>query len=397
MQTRSLSSSFARCNSPVREAQPQTPLTSRPARQSASDVRIAPDEDLPSHKEGQKWASTKRLNHAMDRLLARLSVAGHEINKYTGTDYSGIEALRQEIREQEQLVKTQHEVVRAAKARFDEAQTLQMASNKEVVGLLERKNSWASTDLERYMSLIRSEHTNEQGVAAAREDLLAAERMLEDARSRLERRERAQYHEEQIWSDTIRRNSTWVTFGLMGFNVVLLLANIGVVEPWRRKRMVTEIKATMEEKAKPAHAVSPAETTAAIENDIDDVVITDVSMEQLEAVQKQEILAVAASADDFVGGCVTVAPLQAQADTNATAAAEVLLAVPTGSPTIFDRSGLFDSMNRTYLRLQTALLDLFSSRTVAIRRVDLTTAVLESLAISAALTASMTMLLLRHR
>jgi She9 / Mdm33 family len=46
------------------------------------------------------------------------------------------------------------------------------------------------------------------------------------------------YHEEQIWSDKIRRASTWGTFALMGINVVLfVVVQIGL-EPWRRKRLV---------------------------------------------------------------------------------------------------------------------------------------------------------------
>lgn len=46
------------------------------------------------------------------------------------------------------------------------------------------------------------------------------------------------YHEEQIWSDKIRRASTWGTFALMGINVMLfVVVQIGL-EPWRRKRLV---------------------------------------------------------------------------------------------------------------------------------------------------------------
>ena len=96
------------------------------------------------------------------------------------------------------------------------------------------------------MSLIRSEHVNDQAVREAKEAITAAENALEEARSQLEKRERAQYHEEQIWSDTIRRNSTWVTFGLMGVNILLLLLSLLIFEPWRRRRMVREIKATLE-------------------------------------------------------------------------------------------------------------------------------------------------------
>jgi sensitive to high expression protein 9 len=92
------------------------------------------------------------------------------------------------------------------------------------------------------MALIRSEHINDQAVREAKDAVANAENALEDARAQLEKRERAQYHEEQIWSDTIRRNSTWVTFGLMGVNIFLLLLSLAILEPWRRRRMVREIK-----------------------------------------------------------------------------------------------------------------------------------------------------------
>jgi sensitive to high expression protein 9 len=117
------------------------------------------------------------------------------------------------------------------------------------------------------MSLIRSEHINDQAIRQAKESVEAAEAALEEARTRLEKRERAQYHEEQIWSDTIRRNSTWVTFGLMGVNIFLLLLSLAILEPWRRKRMVREIKSALEaqlETQKLAVNTAPASLAPAV-------------------------------------------------------------------------------------------------------------------------------------
>ena len=135
------------------------------------------------------------------------------------------------------------------------------------------------------MALIRSEHINDQAVREAKDAVANAENALEDARAQLEKRERAQYHEEQIWSDTIRRNSTWVTFGLMGVNIFLLLLSLAILEPWRRRRMVREIKKALEAQHQIAMdaAASSAAATAlvpvsatqgltAIEEDIDRVV-----------------------------------------------------------------------------------------------------------------------------
>ena len=112
------------------------------------------------------------------------------------------------------------------------------------------------------MSLIRSEHINDKAVREAKDAVEAAENALEESRSYLEKRERAQYHEEQIWSDTIRRNSTWVTFGLMGVNIFLLLLSLLILEPWRRRRMVREIKTALEAQKVTAEAApTPTSTT----------------------------------------------------------------------------------------------------------------------------------------
>lgn len=204
---------------------------------------------LPSQNEKQRWQIAKRWSAVMDNVLARASVAGQHINVYTGTDYTGIEALRKEILAQEEQVRTQHLAVAVAKDAHAQARKKQTASQKEVVGLLERKASWSQADLERYMALVRSEHIDDQAVQRAAEELAASERQLEASRALVEKLERQQYHEEQIWSDTIRRNSTWVTMCLMGINIVLLLAQISIFEPYRRRKIVDQIEQALDHRA----------------------------------------------------------------------------------------------------------------------------------------------------
>jgi sensitive to high expression protein 9 len=104
--------------------------------------------------------------------------------------------------------------------------------------LLQRKHAWSASDLERFTSLYRSDHANEQAETAAQEALTGAERRAEEAAAKLGKSILARYHEEQIWSDKIRRMSTWGTWGLMGVNVLLFLVFQIGVEPWRRRRLV---------------------------------------------------------------------------------------------------------------------------------------------------------------
>lgn len=65
-----------------------------------------------------------------------------------------------------------------------------------------------------------------------------AEREAEEAAASLSKSILSRYHEEQVWSDKIRRMSTWGTWGLMGVNVLLFLIFQIAVEPWRRRRLV---------------------------------------------------------------------------------------------------------------------------------------------------------------
>ncbi|KAF2218637.1 Mdm33 family-domain-containing protein, partial [Elsinoe ampelina] len=203
---------------------------------------------LPSHTQSLRSEYSKRFQAFMDDMLAKAAVAGQRLNTYTGTDYTGIENIRRQIVELEKKVKALHDSVASAKDAYTTAHSAQISSQREVVSLLERKASWTPHDLDRYTSLIRSEHLHEQGVTQAKQKLAEVERALEEARTDLEKKERRQYHEEQVWSDTIRRNSTWVTFGLMGLNILLLVSNIGIVEPWRRRRLVREVKDALDQR-----------------------------------------------------------------------------------------------------------------------------------------------------
>ncbi|CAD0098950.1 unnamed protein product [Aureobasidium mustum] len=363
------------------------------------------EEALPSKHQEQRWHLSKRVQERMDELLAKAAVVSHKVNNYTGTDYSGIERLRRDIIDQ---VKAAHAEVNAAKVAYTTSYSQQAASAKEVVGLLERKHSWSAADLERYMSLIRSEHLNEQAVQAAKEHLANAERDLEDARGKLEKKERKQYHEEQIWSDTIRRNSTWVTFGLMGLNIFLLLANLVIFEPWRRRRIVREIKTALDEKTTMAPSLA-----SAVEAEVDKVV--EPVSQPLEKIEEQVVNTVETAAAEVIPEPTTeVAPdvqPEAMADSEISvgetplAAGQILPeeAVETNDPIAQvneaaenpvdepvqrpepenweERFALWKEILSAKLALYKAKLqDLFSDRQVTVKRIDVTTIALEGAA-----------------
>lgn len=89
-----------------------------------------------------------------------------------------------------------------------------------------------------------------------------AEREAEEAATQLSKSILSRYHEEQVWSDKIRRMSTWGTWGLMGVNVLLfLIFQIGV-EPWRRHRLVKGFEEKVIEALEKEKTMSPQDPPA---------------------------------------------------------------------------------------------------------------------------------------
>ncbi|PLB35207.1 putative mitochondrion biogenesis protein (She9) [Aspergillus candidus] len=194
------------------------------------------DGGLPSYMEDRRSQFAKQFSTMMDNLQSNVFVAGQRLNDLTG--YSSIESLKRDIHTQEDRLRAARSHVRSAKDAYASAINRRSTSQREVNELLQRKHAWSPTDLERFTHLYRNDHTNEVAENEAQEALSAAERESEEAAAQLSKSILSRYHEEQVWSDKIRRMSTWGTWGLMGVNVLLFLIFQIAVEPWRRARLV---------------------------------------------------------------------------------------------------------------------------------------------------------------
>ncbi|POS83437.1 hypothetical protein EPUL_005128 [Erysiphe pulchra] len=206
------------------------------SQKSDASIHHEPESDLPSEEAGRRLAVTKKFSHLMDRLQGNIFTASQRINDITG--YSGIEALKNQITVLEGNLQDAQDAVRAARLTYKTTVADRASSQREVTTLLARKDSWSPSDLERFTSLYRMDHSNEQAVQEAATRLADTEREVESASSQLRNTILSRYHEEQIWSDKIRRMSTWGTWGLMGVNVLLFFVFQFGFEPWRRKRLI---------------------------------------------------------------------------------------------------------------------------------------------------------------
>ncbi|PHH80132.1 hypothetical protein CDD82_1960 [Ophiocordyceps australis] len=193
-------------------------------------------EELPSAKDRRRAPLTQKFSHVMDNLQSRVLTASNTLNDITG--YSAIESIKADNESLEQQLADAQSRVRTARQAYKTSNTRRATTQRQVTTLLARKDSWSPSDLERFTELYRTDHVLEGEVAAAQEALNEAEIEEQSLSQRLSAGILKRYHEEQIWSDRIRRASTWGTWGLMGMNFVLFVVLQFVAEPWRRRRLV---------------------------------------------------------------------------------------------------------------------------------------------------------------
>ncbi|KAI4172901.1 MAG: hypothetical protein LQ343_003309 [Gyalolechia ehrenbergii] len=215
--------------------QNDSPLSTKPD-ESPSKTQPSSSPHLPSHTESLRSPLSRRLTKLLDSLQNSTLSATQHLNTLTG--YTGIESLKTSITAQEAHLQHARSALASARTAYTSAINNRSASQREVNSLLQRKHAWSPADLERFTELYRSDHANELQETQAHATLMQAEKEAEDAGAKLSESILKRYHEEQIWSDKIRRMSTWGTWGLMGVNVLLFLVFQLGLEPWRRGRLV---------------------------------------------------------------------------------------------------------------------------------------------------------------
>jgi sensitive to high expression protein 9, mitochondrial len=194
---------------------------------------------LPSFVESRRSALNARFSRFMDDLQARFVSASQTLSELTG--YTAIEHIKARNAQLENDLATAQADLRVARRAYQAVNERRATTQREVTTLLARKDSWSPPDLERFTVLYRQDHELETSAQRAVEQLKEAEadeaRLSAAVTSGILKR----YHEEQVWSDRIRRQSTWGTWGLMGLNVVLFIILQVVAEPWRRRRLMRGI------------------------------------------------------------------------------------------------------------------------------------------------------------
>ncbi|KAM3086240.1 sensitivity to high expression protein she9 [Clarireedia jacksonii] len=351
------------------------------------------EEELPSASDSRRHAMTKRFSHLMDHLQGNIFLASQRINDLTG--YSGIEALKERISVLEARVAAAQEGVRSSRQQYKATVADRASTQREVTTLLARKDTWTPSDLERFTMLYRMDHSNEQAVQEAAQRLADAEREAEVAAGQLSSSILSRYHEEQIWSDKIRRMSTWGTWGLMGVNVLLFLVFQFGFEPWRRRRLVAGFEEKVMEALEKEKALGLISEKQEAEDGVQmlPIDLSETNIEKEGPVSETELntdpvsAATASTISDDISSSTPSERVHEQEEEPEEAAAmetaESHIPTPSPSPTHMP----FFKQPFDYKNIEAwkeAALDLWSSRQVSIRKQDLTVIALESAAVGAA-------------
>ncbi|KAL9597313.1 MAG: hypothetical protein Q9219_005237 [cf. Caloplaca sp. 3 TL-2023] len=342
-------------------------------RHASTDSKPGSSEDtsspLPSHTESLRSPLSRRLTHLLDTFQASAVSATQQLNTLTG--YTGIESLKSSISAQETHLERTRSALAAARTAYTSAINSRSASQREVNALLQRKHAWSPQDLERFTELYRNDHANELQESQAHDTLVTVEKEAEDAGARLSESILKRYHEEQIWSDKIRRMSTWGTWGLMGVNVLLFLVFQIGVEPWRRKRLVKgfeeKVREALEEERKIDLAVNVSADKAVESNVYEKIGIPEKLDEHV-----LESMVDTARRDEGGEGRVEIAsaiPVDVEVATNEM---EMLVDQEIEEEILSEKGRM--------AVLKAGFEDLFSDREILVRRWDLTALVLEGVA-----------------
>lgn len=362
----------AQSESPQSSSSPSPSSQDSPSSPAAHAQPSRPGPELPSQTDSRRSAASQNFSHFMDNLQSRVLVASQTLSDLTG--YSAIEAIKASNAALEtDLARAQADLKRA-RQHYKAVNARRASTQREVTTLLARKDTWGPPDLERFTTMYRQDHELEAAVSEAATALTEAEadeaRLSQALNSGILRR----YHEEQIWSDRIRRQSTWGTWGLMGVNILLFLVLQFVAEPWKRNRLMKGIAA--EEKA----------ALDAVRRELEEV---------RGAMTRREDDAAAASA--AASAAATAAAAAAVEDAGVEAAPVASLPDASGPelpgpPALSWREFLSDPG-----LWRPALEDLYSERTIDLRMRDVSLIALEGAVTGAVAVAGVAALLARQR
>ncbi|KAJ3055416.1 sensitivity to high expression protein she9 [Rhizophlyctis rosea] len=237
---------------------PPPPAASPPIDKSkASTTQDTPDDDSPpinqtasptdktrnavlsvaTHQKEELSRSATRIHSRLtEQILPEISSM---LN--TATGYSVVQDCKNRVLAKDAELNSARERSDHAKNLYERNIEDRRKCQKELNSLLQRKDSWLDADITRFTELYRRDLSLEQAEGAAKKDYDAAVENFERCHREYLNEIRERYIEEQLYSDKIRRASTWWTWGLISVHFTLFLVIQLFVEPRKRANLERDV------------------------------------------------------------------------------------------------------------------------------------------------------------
>ncbi|KAJ1719740.1 sensitivity to high expression protein she9, partial [Coemansia biformis] len=186
------------------------------------------------------WRRTTSSVQAIPKDQDWVSWAGAVLNEVTG--YQQIAQLKAQVEASGDQFRAARKQLHKVKAQHTQTIKDRIANQREISSLLQRKHLWSEDDVARFTDLYRSEHQSESAEQKSATELKEAESLVDRRYDELVSAIRQRYHEEQIWSDKIRRASTYGTWTVLCMNIIALLMAQAIFEPRKRRKIIAGVE-----------------------------------------------------------------------------------------------------------------------------------------------------------
>lgn len=188
---------------------------------------------------------------ALEKSSRQMAKSGMEyVNSANGrfnrlTGYEVIEARKESVLAKDRELHDIKRLFKECKERYETLIDERRSNQKELDGAKERKTSLE--DISRITELYKKQLSLESAEEQAKSKYKWATDVMERVQIEYLNEMRERYVEEQMYSDKIRRASTYWTIGLMGIHLLLFLTVQFVVEPRKRQDLQNRMEKMLKE------------------------------------------------------------------------------------------------------------------------------------------------------
>lgn len=168
------------------------------------------------------------------------------INQITG--YDSCERLKDLVLQKDHEYSLMKEKTYNSRLSYFQAIDERAKCQRELNTLLQRKHVWTEDDVNRFTELYKNEMRLESSECTLKQAMDSLDKGLDALHLDLMNSMRERYQQEQLWSDKIRKMSTYGTFGLLTFNLALFIAIQLVFEPRKQQRLLAKLTKVIDQK-----------------------------------------------------------------------------------------------------------------------------------------------------